>query len=184
MTRKRRSSSRRIGRVEREMLTELSLGDVMYGFFLSAGSSHRLLRLARERAQYRYHRKLTLERLVEKGFLTRRGEMCSLSPSGKRALGVSISRTKQMLGKRRWDKKWRIVAFDIPQKHSGERRRIRGILRSAGFVKMQQSIWVFPHECQELIDLLKEETALAPHILYGVLDRIENDSDLRRTFKL
>lgn len=184
MRRKKQAFATRIGPVERGILTELSLGDVMYGFFLSAGSSYRMLRLARERAKYRYQRKLILERLIEKGLVTRREEMCSLSPSGKRALGVSISKTKAMLGKRQWDKKWRIVAFDIPQALSDKRRRIRGVLRSAGFIKMQQSIWVFPHECQELIDLLKEETALAPHILYGVLDRIENDRHLRRLFKL
>ncbi len=114
----------------------------------------------------------------------RSGEKYSITGKGTRAIGAAIGKTRAMLGKKPWDKKWRMVAFDIPQEHGSARARIRGILRRAGFVKLQQSIWVFPHECQELVDLIKEETHLASCILYGLLETIENDGRLRKAFRL
>jgi DNA-binding transcriptional regulator PaaX len=101
-----------------------------------------------------------------------------------RALGDTIVTTRKKLSEKVWDKKWRIVAFDIPQEHGHLRSRIRGVLKRAGFVLLQQSIWIFPHECKDLAQLIKEESHLAPHIIYGVLESVEGEERLKRLFKL
>ncbi len=91
---------------------------------------------------------------------------------------------RRLLQTNAWDGKWRIVAFDIPEKYSALRDKVRRILKQAGFIKLQHSVWIFPHECEELAQLIKEESRLSNYILYGRLDRIENESGLKKAFHL
>jgi len=53
-----------------------------------------------------------------------------------------------------WDKKWRVVIFDIPRELNRERNRFRYRLKTIGFYMMQESVFVFPYPC---------ETELAPY---------------------
>ena len=170
--------------MERDMLAELSLGDILYGFLLSARSTRRLYKLARERAAYRHRRKRALDRLIELNYIEATGKRLSITNEGQTALGEAISRTFNLLKTKSWDHKWRMAIFDIPEIHAPLRRKIRDILKRAGFIKLQQSVWVFPHECMDLIRLIKEEPQLSRCVLYGVLDRIEGEERLRKLFRL
>ncbi|KKW27293.1 MAG: Phenylacetic acid-responsive transcriptional repressor [Candidatus Kaiserbacteria bacterium GW2011_GWB1_52_6] len=174
----------RLGAIEREVLQELTFGDLLFGFLLSARSTRRFYKLARERATYRYRRKLAVERLEESGFIRSRGGRLSITKAGRGALGEIIGITRSFLDTKKWDGKWRIIAFDIPEKFAKLRNNIRDVLKKAGFAKLQQSIWIFPHECEDFAQLLKEESQLSRYILYGVLDRIEDEGRLKRLFKL
>lgn len=49
----------------------------------------------------------------------------------------------------RWDKKWRIVIFDIPQELHNKRNIFRARLKSLGFYMIQKSVFVFPYPCEE-----------------------------------
>lgn len=50
---------------------------------------------------------------------------------------------------RKWDHKWRIVIFDIPQEISSARKRFRHRLLTIGFYPIQKSVFVFPYPCEE-----------------------------------
>jgi hypothetical protein len=178
-----KKGSRGVGRLEREILYELSAGDMLYGFLLSQRSTSRMFKFAHQRAAYRYRQKLAIERLQEKGYITSQGEYYSLTKKGERALGFVIGRTRAQLGKK-WDGKWRMVAFDVPEEHAVLRDRLRGILKSAGFQKAQQSVWLFPYDCQELIAFIQDEPVLVPHVLYGTVSEITNADRFKRAFKL
>lgn len=176
---------KRLGAIEREVLEDLSAGDLLYGFLLSARSTRRMFRLAREHALYRYRRKLAVERLKEIQFIRERSGRLSITDLGTNALGRVIERTAGLLKNgRTWDHRWRVVVFDIPEKYRRLRNQIRAILKRAGFVQLQQSVWIFPHECEELVQFIQRESHLAPHILYGVLERIQGEKELRRRFHL
>ncbi len=84
----------------------------------------------------------------------------------------------------RWDGKWRIVTYDLPGKATKLRGRIRELLRAWGFTMLQQSIWIYPYDCEELIFILKQEYKLGKGLLYIIADEVENDSALRAHFKL
>jgi DNA-binding transcriptional regulator PaaX len=86
--------------------------------------------------------------------------------------------------KRGWDGKWRVVIFDIPEKRRSTRDAVRGILISAGFRKLQDSVWVHPYECQDFVTLMKTDMYLSKNILYMTVDEIENSGHLRRDFDL
>jgi len=54
-----------------------------------------------------------------------------------------------------WDGKWRLVMFDVPEKRKKVRDTLRMLLRSAGFIHFQDSAWIQPYPCDELVTLLR-----------------------------
>lgn len=85
---------------------------------------------------------------------------------------------------RKWDKKWRMVIFDIPETRKIHRRHLKRMLEEIGFERLQDSVWVFPYDCEDLIALLKANYGLGKEVLYIIADTIERDSDIRKKFDL
>jgi len=50
-----------------------------------------------------------------------------------------------------WDRRWRLVIFDIPEKRKSDRFRIRQFLSTLGFARMQKSVWIAPHDFEERV---------------------------------
>ncbi len=84
----------------------------------------------------------------------------------------------------KWDKKYRVVIFDISEQRRKTRDHLRMMLRLFGFICLQNSVWVYPYECQEIIDLLKQYLELKEEALYMTVESIENDKWLKEEFKL
>ena len=64
------------------------------------------------------------------------------------------------------------------------RALLRQTLEAVGFVHLHHSVWVYPHDCEEFISLLKADYHTGVEVLYIVADYIENDGWLRRRFDL
>jgi len=84
----------------------------------------------------------------------------------------------------KWDGKWRIVVFDIPEKLKKGRDALRGRLKKLGFYEFQKSVFVFPYECKDEIDFIVEFFNLRRYVRFGVLESIDNDLHLRKIFNL
>lgn len=54
---------------------------------------------------------------------------------------IKITKTKK------WDKKWRIVIFDVPEDKKTGRDLFRRKIISMGFRQIQKSVYVYPFEC-------------------------------------
>lgn len=50
------------------------------------------------------------------------------------------------LQRRKWDKKWRIVIFDIQEVNKNVRERLRKKLKELGFGMIQKSVFISPHD--------------------------------------
>jgi predicted transcriptional regulator len=77
--------------------------------------------------------------------------------------------------KQRWDKRWRIVVYDIRETQKAIRMRISELLKGYGFFKLQASVWVYPYPCEELITLLKSELKTGKQLLYAIVEELEYD---------
>ena len=108
-------------------------------------------------------------------YLTLKGER-RLSEFG--VTGFHLKKPKQ------WDKKWRVVSFDIKENRKGVREQLRATLVAIGFVRLHRSVWVYPYDCHDLITLLKADYEIGKDVLYIVSEYIENDRMLRRHFDL
>ena len=84
----------------------------------------------------------------------------------------------------KWDGRWRIVSFDIKESRKNIRAQLRITLYQIGFVKLQNSVWVYPFDCEDLISLLKADFKIGKDVLYMIVEKLENDWQLRKYFKL
>ena len=57
-------------------------------------------------------------------------------------------------------------------------------MKEVGFVCLQDSVWVYPYDCEEFMALLKAELRVGKDVLYAIVERIENDKTIRTHFKL
>jgi len=84
-----------------------------------------------------------------------------------------------------WDKKWRVIIFDVPHKHRIKREALRGKLKELRFSQLQKSVWVHPYECSKEINILKDFFGLKDKDLQVLLvEKIENDHRIRQIYKL
>ena len=75
----------------------------------------------------------------------------------------------------KWDKKWRIVVFDIPNEKKTARDILASKLKKLGFIRLQKSIFVFPYDCQKEIDYLREVYEIKPFVQYIVAESIDTE---------
>jgi DNA-binding transcriptional regulator PaaX len=138
--------------------------------------------------QRKYQLKSSLSRLISAGYLILTNEggrkRVRLTPKGER-YAVLMGEGKLVPKKpRRWDKKWRLLIFDIPERRRKTRAQIRTTLVSLGFARLQDSVWVYPYDCEDLITLLKADFKVGKDVLYVIADKIEYDAPLRARFGL
>jgi len=55
---------------------------------------------------------------------------------------------------RRWDARWRLVLYDVPEARSSTRNKLRRYLQDRGFGYLQKSVWITPDPVNELRALL------------------------------
>ena len=65
---------------------------------------------------------------------------------------------------KRWDKKWRLVLFDIPAESHYKRKLFLHKLRLMDFYKLQDSAWIHPFDCEKEIGALIKHLELEKHV--------------------
>ena len=64
----------------------------------------------------------------------------------------------------KWDKKWRIVIFDIPQDLHKYRVKFRKKIKSLGLEMLQKSVFVFPYPCEEEIGDIAGDLGVSDYV--------------------
>ncbi len=84
-----------------------------------------------------------------------------------------------------WDGKWRIIAFDIPEKQKKRARdALRKKLQKLKFYQMQKSVWVCPYPCEKEIQFLCELFEINQFVNIISADKIQDDIKLKKSFGL
>jgi len=83
---------------------------------------------------------------------TKNRKAIMITPKGiGKILRIKISSRKM---KKRSDKKWQMVLFDIPEQRRKERDLFRKQLKYLGYQRLQKSIWVCPYDVLKLTQQL------------------------------
>ena len=96
-----------------------------------------------------------IKRLRENGlidFVDDKTLMFRLTDSGKdRALWIKIKEEEE-----KWDGRWRLVFWDIPEKRKMVRDLLRYKLKHLGFIRWQKSVWASKKNCtKQLREFMK-----------------------------
>lgn len=83
----------------------------------------------------------------------------------------------------RWDKKWRIVFYDIPEKHKSGRDALTGRLRGLGFYQLQRSVWIHPFPCRQTLEKLTSSYNIEKYVSYIETPRLDQQNVLIKWFK-
>lgn len=148
------------------------------------GKTHYFKRFWRGRLNYQAYW-LALKRLEEKGwikiFKQRENEFVKLTKFGQLQALLVKAKIQQT---QKWDGKWRVVTYDIPEDAKERREMFRKLLRQNGFYKLQASVFISPYPLnREAIAYLKQ-TGLKKYIRIARMDELDDDKDLRKHFKL
>lgn len=86
------------------------------------------------------------------------------------------------LNKSSWDKKWRLVAYDIPKGKKNQAEAFRTLLKKMSFMQLQKSLWLTPYSCINEIEFLKELYYLKNHVTILTVSEIEGEIEYRKYF--
>jgi len=180
---------RRKGYIQNAVLSTLALSGILLVAVMAPNVIQLLAKFGGNKYKLAYQLKSVATRLAHKGLVTfseRNGKKClTITDKGRRVLEMEQQRSAlEARARRKWDKRWRMIIFDIPEKYRKTRDKLRLTLRSLGFVQLQASVWVYPYDCEEVIALLKSDLRLGGAVLYTIVEKIENDKSLKQHFKL
>ncbi len=119
---------------------------------------------------------------VIKKYVDEKGEFIEITPKGQKMAKKYFTEQLEIKSPLRWDKKWRLVIFDIPDNKKRERDVLRGKLERLDFFKLQESVYVHPFECGGTIEALKKMYFIEPYVQYVLADRIQTEKNLIEEF--
>lgn len=131
-----------------------------------------------------------LYRLRDKKLITftkteERRPIVRLTASGEIEITKIILRQYKISETAVWRGKWHVIIFDIREKRRSVRNRLRALLAGAGMVRLQDSVWVHPYPCDELVALLRANLKSGTgELLYFIAEGLESDRHLREHFNL
>ena len=180
----------KIGPVKRKILLAL-LGGVALGFSRNPRQYYKNLRLIKsewrkinQQAFTRSIRRLSIEKLLKEKRLPDCSFKLILTAQGKREAKIL-----ELLGNsinfkipKRWDGKWRVILFDIPEKDRIFRDILREHLRNLKFAKLQRSVFVSPHPFEKPISELVDIYSAHPYVRIITAEKIDNETSIRRIF--
>ena len=128
----------------------------------------------------------SLERLLSDKLVminkTNNGKFIQLTEKGKFELQRLTQGEWKNKRRKRWDGKWRVIIFDIPEFRKKDRYKITRILKQLGFFRLQDSVWVYPDDCEDLIKIMKADLKIGLAVTYIIADSIEGDGKVAEFF--
>ncbi len=126
-----------------------------------------------------YQSKIIKEKENPDGTIT----MVLTEKGNKKALTYNLDKM-EIKEPEHWDKKWRMVLFDVPEKTRWIRDAFRHHLNQLGFYEFQKSVFIHPFDCQNEIDYLIEFYNARKFTRFIIADSLDNELHLKSHFKL
>ncbi len=122
-----------------------------------------------------------VRRLVSEGLFTREGEgrdaRLHATAAGKAAFDTTLHRHTlayaQDAAGRGWDRRWRLVAFAIPEARRAQRDAFREWLRHLGAAQLQPGVYVSPHRWEQEVRAEVELLDIAEHVTLATTDDLD-----------
>jgi len=105
-----------------------------------------------------------------------------LSKEGvKKALTFDLENIKIEKPKK-WDGKWRMIMFDIPEKKRNVRDALRHNIQNLGLYEYQKSVFIYPYNCRDEIEYIVELHKAKKYVRFVVADEIDNELHIKTIF--
>ena len=155
---------------------------------------HRLVPKFIQHAKYKLKKRKNMKSFQRSFYYLKRQGLINFEYRGKQ---IYVSLTKEGRKKtkkynidnleikkpKKWDQKWRILIFDIQDKHKIKREALRGKLKELGFFKLQKSVWVCPYDLEKEMEILRNFFSLGYREMRVITaGEVEMDGEIRSFF--
>lgn len=108
-----------------------------------------------------------------------------LTARGKKILKkLELKKNVYNIKRKKYEKKWFLVFFDIPEEKKKIRDSFSNHLKSIGFYEIQKSVFVFPAVVKEEMEFIIEYYDIKKYVRYAVCDEIDNQFHLKKIFNI
>lgn len=84
----------------------------------------------------------------------------------------------------KWDDCWRIIIFDIPDEHKWAREGFREKLKMMGFYPLQESVFIYPYDCQGELEFLCKVFNISDFVRFIKSRSLIPSNDIKNYFLL
>ncbi len=89
------------------------------------------------------------------------------------------------LKKKNWDKKWRVIIFDIPEELHRKRNIFRKKLKNLDFYPLQKSVFIMPYPCEEELGDLCFDLSITDYVDIITAEKIGfKENEIKKYYKL
>ncbi len=156
---------------------------IVLGGILKIIEEFKGIKIPKEKAK-RVLKQLEKKKLIQ---IERKGEEISVTVKNKDDVSIlkySLREVLNLKKKKKWQGKWFIVVFDVPEEERNKRNYLRSFLKEISFYPYNQSVYVFPYECEKEIGLIKKIVEGGKYISYIIAEKLERESQLKTYFGL
>lgn len=149
--------------------------------FFAHPYSHQFCNHNSKRDYYR-----TLDRLKKHGLLKKSSDTFRLTKKGEKEAFFAHLDAQKLLykpRKQKWDGRWRMIIFDVPEKKRRYRDYLRQMLKTLDFKELQKSTWVTPHPIPDFLKEFLWEEQMKHFTRFITIKEIDYDKDLKKAFK-
>jgi hypothetical protein len=82
-----------------------------------------------------------------------------------------------------WDKHWRLVMFNVPERFKTKRDAFTRKLKELGLLQLQRGVWIHPYPCQAEVESLAVVNGIQEYITYVETSFIAHHRNLRGRFQ-
>ncbi|HEV7449657.1 MAG TPA: CRISPR-associated endonuclease Cas2 [Candidatus Paceibacterota bacterium] len=108
----------------------------------------------------------------------------SITPKGKAMLSERQIWELEIPIPKRWDGMWHLILFDIPKDKRKRRDIFRLRLKELGFTLYQNSVWVHPHPCEQVVQQVAEFYHLSKCVSFIEASEISGEDSLIKRYEL
>lgn len=106
-----------------------------------------------------------------------------LTNKGKERLVEISFDTLEIKKPKKWDGKWRMIIFDIPDRFKLAREALREKIRELGLCQLQKSVWIHPFECEDEILFIAETFEIERYVEIITVEKFMHENIARRLFE-
>lgn len=134
----------------------------------------------------RFRVKRTLSGMEARGLIKREvkngKEILLLTPKGTDMAWSALAENMNIPRQKKWDKKWRVVMFDIPETKSKIRQEVSFKIKDIGMMAVQNSVFISPFPCKKEIDTITKHYDVDKYFIYLEADTVVSHQDLKKHF--
>ncbi|MDO8575005.1 MAG: hypothetical protein Q7R61_01890 [bacterium] len=181
----------RKSKVGKDLLKYLVIGGIITFAMLSPVGGPKIAKILSKQLKYKIRQLRNSAYYLKKRGLVEfisedgKGVTIKITNNGKKYLKTFDIDNMVLTQQAVWDKKWRLVIFDVPEKYKKAREALRRKLKDLNFVRLQDSVWVTPYPCDDEIRFLREIFNISFNVdVFDISDLKHHEIRFKKYFKL